>query len=41
MPAHRPRPRFAKGSYFALSGRSPFKRHIYPMPDGAWLGRDD
>jgi L-2-hydroxyglutarate oxidase LhgO len=29
---------FAKGQYYALSGKSPFKRHIYPMPDGAWLG---
>jgi L-2-hydroxyglutarate oxidase LhgO len=29
---------FAKGQYYALSGRSPFARHIYPMPDGAWLG---
>lgn len=29
---------FAKGQYYALSGPSPFKRHIYPMPDGAWLG---
>jgi L-2-hydroxyglutarate oxidase LhgO len=29
---------FAKGQYYALSGSSPFKRHIYPMPDGAWLG---
>ncbi len=29
---------FAKGQYYALSGRSPFTRHIYPMPDGAWLG---
>jgi L-2-hydroxyglutarate oxidase LhgO len=29
---------FAKGQYYALSGRSPFSRHIYPMPDGAWLG---
>ena len=29
---------YAKGQYYALSGRSPFKRHIYPMPDGAWLG---
>ena len=27
-----------QGPYYALSGRSPFKRHIYPMPDGAWLG---
>lgn len=29
---------FAKGQYYALSGRSPFTRHIYPMPSGAWLG---
>jgi L-2-hydroxyglutarate oxidase LhgO len=29
---------FAKGQYYALSGRSPFKRHIYPIPHGAWLG---
>jgi L-2-hydroxyglutarate oxidase LhgO len=29
---------YAKGQYYALSGRSPFRRHIYPMPDGAWLG---
>jgi len=29
---------FAKGQYYALSGKSPFQRHIYPMPEGAWLG---
>lgn len=29
---------YAVGQYYALSGRSPFTRHIYPMPDGAWLG---
>jgi L-2-hydroxyglutarate oxidase LhgO len=29
---------YAKGQYYALAGRSPFERHIYPMPDGAWLG---
>ena len=29
---------YAKGQYYALSGKSPFQRHIYPMPDGAWLG---
>ncbi|MEM9030643.1 MAG: NAD(P)/FAD-dependent oxidoreductase [Pseudomonadota bacterium] len=29
---------FAKGQYYALSGPSPFQRHIYPMPSGAWLG---
>ncbi|MGE3066630.1 MAG: NAD(P)/FAD-dependent oxidoreductase [Hyphomicrobiaceae bacterium] len=33
-----PQTYYAKGQYYALSGRSPFKRHIYPMPDGAWLG---
>jgi L-2-hydroxyglutarate oxidase LhgO len=35
---HPPETYYAKGQYYALSGRSPFKRHIYPMPDGAWLG---
>ncbi len=29
---------FAKGQYYALEGRSPFSRHIYPVPQGAWLG---
>jgi L-2-hydroxyglutarate oxidase LhgO len=29
---------YAVGQYYAYSGRSPFNRHIYPMPDGAWLG---
>jgi len=29
---------YAKGQYYAMSGRSPFTRHIYPMPHGAWLG---
>ena len=29
---------YAKGQYYALSGRSPFQRHIYPLPDAAWLG---
>jgi L-2-hydroxyglutarate oxidase LhgO len=33
-----PKTYYAKGQYYALSGRSPFQRHIYPMPDGAWLG---
>lgn len=37
-PQHVPRERFAKGSYFALAGRSPFTRLVYPAPDGAWLG---
>jgi len=29
---------YAVGQYYAYSGKSPFTRHIYPMPDGAWLG---
>jgi L-2-hydroxyglutarate oxidase LhgO len=33
-----PQTYYAKGQYYALSGPSPFKRHIYPLPDGAWLG---
>lgn len=33
-----PRTYFAKGQYYALSGKPPFSRHIYPMPQGAWLG---
>ena len=33
-----PRTYYAVGQYYALSGRSPFARHIYPMPQGAWLG---
>lgn len=28
----------AKGHYFALTGRAPFRHLVYPMPDGAWLG---
>jgi len=29
---------FAKGNYFTLSGRSPFQRLIYPVPEAAGLG---
>ncbi|MGH8846167.1 MAG: NAD(P)/FAD-dependent oxidoreductase [Polaromonas sp.] len=29
---------YAKGSYFTLSGRSPFARLIYPVPEAAGLG---
>lgn len=29
---------FAKGSYFALAGRAPFSRLIYPVPEKAGLG---
>ena len=29
---------FAKGNYFSISGRSPFSRPIYPLPEQAGLG---
>jgi L-2-hydroxyglutarate oxidase LhgO len=35
---HVPRAYFAKGNYFTLSGRSPFGRLIYPVPEVAGLG---
>ncbi len=35
---HVPPAFFAKGSYFTLSGRSPFGRLIYPVPEAAGLG---
>ncbi|MGA0571034.1 NAD(P)/FAD-dependent oxidoreductase [Variovorax sp. VNK109] len=39
LPAARvPRARYAKGNYFTLSGRSPFSRLIYPVPEAAGLG---
>jgi L-2-hydroxyglutarate oxidase LhgO len=28
----------AKGHYFSLAGRAPFRHLVYPMPQGAWLG---
>jgi L-2-hydroxyglutarate oxidase LhgO len=28
----------AKGHYYALAGRAPFRHLVYPMPQGAWLG---
>ncbi|MCY7371414.1 MAG: NAD(P)/FAD-dependent oxidoreductase [Polaromonas sp.] len=37
-PARVPTPRFCKGNYFALAGRSPFSRLIYPVPEQAGLG---
>jgi L-2-hydroxyglutarate oxidase LhgO len=37
-PHHIPRAWFAKGNYFALAGRSPFRHLIYPAPADAWLG---
>ncbi len=33
-----PRQAYAKGNYFALSGRQPFSRLIYPVPEAAGLG---
>ncbi|PCJ18636.1 MAG: FAD-dependent oxidoreductase [Gammaproteobacteria bacterium] len=33
-----PRLYFAKGNYYAYSGKNPFKRLIYPMPNSAGLG---
>lgn len=33
-----PRPYFAKGNYFALRGRAPFVRLIYPLPGEGGLG---
>ncbi len=35
---HVPREFFAKGSYYALAGKAPFSRLVYPAPSGAWLG---
>ena len=37
-PVFVPREHFAKGSYYALSGRAPFSHLIYPAPADAWLG---
>ena len=37
-PRHVPAAYFAKGNYFALSGRSPFTHLIYPVPEEAGLG---
>jgi len=28
----------ARGHYYVLDGRSPFRHLVYPMPHGAWLG---
>lgn len=33
-----PQEYYAKGNYFTLSGKSPFKRLIYPVPEAAGLG---
>ena len=39
FPADRiPTPRYARGCYFSLAGRSPFDRLVYPIPEEAGLG---
>ena len=35
---HCPTPHYAKGNYYALSGRAPFSRLIYPLPEPGGLG---
>jgi D-amino-acid oxidase len=37
-PARVPSQRYAKGSYFALAGRAPFSRLVYPVPEADGLG---
>jgi L-2-hydroxyglutarate oxidase LhgO len=37
-PEHVPTAHYAKGNYFSLTGRSPFSRLIYPVPEAAGLG---
>lgn len=37
-PAHIPRPAFAIGHYYALRGRAPFNRLIYPVAEAGGLG---
>lgn len=36
--AHIPKLRYARGVYFSISGKSPFSRLIYPLPETAGLG---
>lgn len=37
-PQHIPRAWFAKGNYYSLSGRAPFSRLVYPVPEPGGLG---
>lgn len=37
-PALAPRAHYCKGNYYTLSGKSPFSRLIYPVPEAAGLG---
>ncbi len=36
--SHIPQLRYARGVYFSISGKSPFSRLIYPLPEAAGLG---
>ena len=36
--AHIPAAHFAKGNYFTLTGKAPFSRLVYPVPEAAGLG---
>lgn len=36
--AHLPRAYYAKGNYYALTGRAPFSRLVYPLPEPGGLG---
>jgi L-2-hydroxyglutarate oxidase LhgO len=38
QPERLPQAYFARGNYFALQGRAPFRRLIYPLPDAEGLG---
>jgi len=37
-PMHVPRARYAKGHYFSLAAKAPFRHLIYPVPEAAGLG---
>ncbi len=37
-PEHVPAQHYAKGNYFALTGRQPFTHLVYPVPEAAGLG---
>jgi len=38
FPAHIPEAYFVKGNYFSLTGKTPFRHLIYPVPEQAGLG---
>ena len=37
-PRHVPQAHYAKGNYYALAGRAPFSRLVYPVPEPGGLG---